>query len=99
MPRECIITGRRKTFGNNVSHAKNHTRRSFSPNLQHSRLYSEVLGRHYRLRVSTQGLRTLDKAGGFDAWLTKTPNRNLSTALVRVKNQVIERSGTATSQE
>ncbi len=96
MPRECVITGRRRAFGNNVSHAKNHTRRSFNPNLQYSRLYSYVMKRHFRMRISTQGMRTLDKMGGFDAWLLKTPARDMNSELKKLKGQVTAASAAAT---
>jgi large subunit ribosomal protein L28 len=49
--------------GNNVSHAKNHTRRRFLPNLQNRRFWVESENRYVRLRVSNAALRTIDKNG------------------------------------
>ncbi len=54
--------------GNNVSHANNKTRRRFLPNLQSRRFWVESENRWVRLRVSAQGLRTIDK-NGIDAVL------------------------------
>jgi large subunit ribosomal protein L28 len=49
--------------GNNVSHAKNRTRRRFEPNLHHHRFWVESENRFVRLRVSANGMRTIDKNG------------------------------------
>ena len=49
--------------GNNVSHAQNKTRRKFLPNLHSHRFWLESEKRYIRLRVSTHGLRTIDKLG------------------------------------
>ena len=70
MPRTCIITGKRTTAGNNVSHAKNRTKRRFLPNLQIHKFWVESENRFVRLRLSTRALRTIDK-NGIDAVLAK----------------------------
>ena len=49
--------------GNNVSHANNRTKRRFLPNLHHHRLWVESEKRYVRLRLTTAGLRTIDKVG------------------------------------
>ena len=64
--------------GNNVSHANNKTRRRFLPNLQQVSLPSEVLGRSLRFRASTQAIRSVEKHGGVDGYLTATSNQQLS---------------------
>ena len=63
MSRVCQVTGKRPVSGNNVSHANNKTRRRFLPNLQHHRFWVETENRFVRLRVSTKGLRIIDKQG------------------------------------
>ncbi len=63
MSRVCQVTGKRVRTGNNVSHANNKTRRRFLPNLQYRRLWVESEKRWVTLRVSRQGLRTIDKKG------------------------------------
>ena len=63
MARVCQITGKRTVRGNNVSHAHNKTRRSFLPNLHYRRFWVESENRWVKLRVSSKGLRTLDKKG------------------------------------
>jgi len=63
MPRECQVTGKRVTTGNNVSHAMNHPRRRFQPNLHHHRFWVESEKRFVRLRVSPKGMRIIDKVG------------------------------------
>ena len=63
MSRVCQVTGKRVMVGNNVSHANNKTRRRFLPNLHHRRLWVESEKRWVTLRLSQQGLRTIDKKG------------------------------------
>jgi large subunit ribosomal protein L28 len=63
MSKVCQVTGKRPQSGNNVSHAKNRTRRRFLPNLQNKRFWLEAESRWVRLRVSTTGMRNIDKHG------------------------------------
>ncbi len=63
MSRVCQVTGKRPTAGNNVSHANNKTRRRFLPNLHRHRFWLEDEKRYVRLRVSSKGLRIIDKLG------------------------------------
>jgi large subunit ribosomal protein L28 len=63
MARVCQVTGKRPTTGNNVSHANNKTRRRFLPNLHTHRFWLEGEKRWVRLRVSSQGMRIIDKRG------------------------------------
>jgi large subunit ribosomal protein L28 len=49
--------------GNNVSHAKNRTRRRFLPNLHSHRFWVESEKRFVKLRVSSKGMRVIDKRG------------------------------------
>ena len=63
MARVCQVTGKRTTTGNNVSHAHNKTRRKFLPNLHDRKFWVEGENRWVRLRVSSAGLRVIDKKG------------------------------------
>lgn len=63
MSRVCQVTGKGPRSGQNVSHANNKTKRRFLPNLQHHRFWVESEKRWVRLRLSTQGMRTIDKLG------------------------------------
>ena len=63
MSRVCQVTGKRPITGNNVSHANNKTKRRFLPNLHAKRFWLESEGRWVRLRVSTKGMRLIDKNG------------------------------------
>ncbi len=63
MSRVCDITGKRPTVGNRVSHANNKRRRRFLPNLHTQRFWLEDEKRWVSLRVSTNGMRTIEKKG------------------------------------
>ena len=63
MSRVCQVTGKRPLSGNNVSHAKNRTRRRFLPNLHTHRFWVDSEKRYVKLRVSSKGMRIIDKKG------------------------------------
>ena len=63
MSRVCQVTGKRPQSGNNVSHAKNRTRRRFLPNLHEHRFWVAAEKRFVKLRVSAHGMRIIDKLG------------------------------------
>ncbi len=89
MSRRCRITGKTVLAGNNVSHANNKTRRRFLPNLQTASLLSDTLGSAIRLRLSTRGIRTVEKNGGIDAFLLGTPNRRLGAEVLTIKRRLL----------
>lgn len=88
MARRCAITGKGVLTGNNVSHANNKTRRRFLPNLQEVSVMSDALGKPVSLRVSTNGLRTIEHKGGIDAFLKQAKNAKLDVRLRRLKRQI-----------
>ncbi|MCX8048104.1 MAG: 50S ribosomal protein L28 [Methylohalobius sp.] len=63
MSRICQVTGKRPIVGNNVSHANNKTKRRFLPNLHEHRFWVESENRWVKLRVSSHGMRIIDKKG------------------------------------
>ena len=63
MSQVCQVTGKKPMVGNNVSHAQNKTRRRFLPNLHYHRFWVESEQRYVRLRVSSKGMRVIDKKG------------------------------------
>ncbi len=73
MARVCSVTGKKPHFGNKVSHANNKTRRRWLPNLQMCSFPSDILGKAVRLRLTANGIRTVEHKGGVDAWLLDTP--------------------------
>ena len=78
--------------GNNVSHAKNRTRRRFLPNLQHTSMQSEILGRTVSLRVTTSAIRTIEKHGGLDAFLMQARNAELADDARALKREMLAAS-------
>ena len=63
MSRVCDVTGKKPMFGNNVSHAHNKSRRRFNINLQKKKLWLPDENRYVTLRISTRGMRVIDKKG------------------------------------
>ena len=77
MSRVCQVTGKRPVAGNNVSHAHNKTRRRFLPNLHTHRFWVESEGRWVKLRLSSKGMRIIDKKG-IDAVLADMRKRGVT---------------------
>ncbi len=88
MSRRCAVTGKSILVGNNVSHANNKTKRRFLPNLQMASLLSDSLGRSVQLRLSTTGLRTIEAAGGLDAWITSKAKTKIDPDLRKLRLQI-----------
>jgi large subunit ribosomal protein L28 len=88
MARKCPVTGKGVQVGHNVSHSNIKSKRRFLPNLQTISLLSDVLG-PVRLRLSTAGIRTIEKNGGIDAFLRGSPDRKLSPEIRRLKRRVL----------
>ncbi len=74
MSRVCQVTGKKPMAGNRVSHAHNKNRRRFLPNLHWHRFWVEAEGRFVRLRLSSKGIRMVDKVG-IDKVLADMRNR------------------------
>ena len=88
MSRRCVITGKGVLTGNNVSHANNKSRRRFLPNLQESSFWSEILAAPVKLRLSTNGIRTVEHKGGLDSFLLGTPDRKLTVDAIVLKRRL-----------
>ena len=85
----CQLTGKGYLGGNNVSHAKNRTKRKFLPNLQKVTFISEKLGRKFQLKVAASTIRTVEKKGGLDDFLIKTSNIKLPLKARNIKKQIL----------
>ena len=85
----CQLTGTGYLNGNNVSHAKNRTKRRFLPNLQKITFISERLGRSIQLKVAASTLRTVEKKGGLDEFLLSTSNLKLPLIARKIKKQIL----------
>jgi large subunit ribosomal protein L28 len=91
MSRVCELTAKGRQVGHNVSHANNKTKRTYLPNLQHVTLMSDALGRSVRLRVSMNGLRSVEHVGGLDNWLLKTKDDKLSDRCQKLKKEIAKK--------
>ena len=96
MPRitssKCELTGKKYLSGNNVSHAKNRTKRRFLPNLQNISFLSDKLGKKIQLKVATSTIRTVEKKGGLDEYLINTSNTKLASAGLKLKKLILSKN-------
>ncbi|HBM90506.1 MAG TPA: 50S ribosomal protein L28 [Rhodospirillaceae bacterium] len=88
MTRVCSVTGKKPTTGNNVSHAKNRSRRRWLPNLQICSFPSDILGKSVTLRLTARGIRTVEHNGGIDAWVMETRKSRLSDEILKIRKQM-----------
>ena len=95
MSMKCELTGKMYQSGNNVSHAKNRSRRRFLPNLNNVSLASEALGRTFKFKISASALRTVDRKGGLDSFLEKAKEEELSASALKVKKDISKALSTA----
>jgi len=63
--------------GHHVSHANNKTKRRYLPNLQYRRIWVESENRFVKMRITTAGLRLIDK-NGIDAVLADMRARGVA---------------------
>ena len=91
MSMKCELTGKMFQSGNNVSHAKNRTRRRFLPNLQNISFLSEKLGTKIQLKVATSTIRTVEKKGGIDEFLLNTANIKLPSQALKIKKLLLSK--------
>ena len=92
MSMKCQLTGKMYQSGNNVSHAKNRTRRRFLPNLQNISFLSEKLGKKIQLKVATSTIRTVEKKGGLDEFLLNTSNTKLPAQAIKIKKLILSKT-------
>ena len=88
MAKRCLVTGKGVQTGNNVSKSNRKTRRRFLPNLQSVAIYSEILDQQVTLKLSTQGLRTIEKNGGLDLYLLNTPVSKLTAESKEIREGI-----------
>src|ERR1700742_3116474 len=94
MPRICSVSGKKPHYGNNVSHSNNKTRRRWEPNLQICSFPSELLGKRITLRLTANGIRTIEHNGGIDAWLLGTRNSQLGEEALKIKKRLAKKQKT-----
>jgi large subunit ribosomal protein L28 len=95
MSRTCELTGVKPMVGHQVSHSNIKTKRRFLPNLVKVTVHSEALQRSFPARISAAALRTMDKRGGLDAFLSKAKDEELSPKMLKVKREIAKKSAVA----
>ena len=88
MSKRCELTGVSPLKGNNVSHAKNKTKRRFLPNLKKVTFKSDLLKRNVKLNVTNSALRTVDFKGGLDKFLLSAKKSKLSNKVKKLKASI-----------
>ncbi|KAF6004370.1 39S ribosomal protein L24, mitochondrial [Cyanidiococcus yangmingshanensis] len=87
-----LYQGRHISFGNQVSHAENKTRRSWRPNVHRKTFYSRVLGEWLQFTVTSRALRSIQKVGGIDEYLILARERDLLNPDAKsLRSAIVER--------
>ncbi len=91
MGKHCEITGKARLRGNRVSHANNKTHHFQQPNIQTRSLFVPELGSHFKVKVSTRGLKILGKAGGLSIFLVSAAPEKLTPRLLRLRKTILKK--------
>ncbi|MDB9706023.1 50S ribosomal protein L28 [Pelagibacteraceae bacterium] len=88
MSKRCELSGVSPLKGNNVSHAKNKTKRRFLPNLKKVIFKSDILKKNIKLNVTNAAVRTVDFKGGLDKYLLSAKKAKLSKKVKKIKASI-----------
>ena len=88
MSRSCDLTGKIHQTGHHVSHSNIKTKRRFMVNLNKVTLKSDILNRKFRFRIASSTLKTVDKYGGLDSFLSKMSSRKLTDKASKIKKLI-----------
>lgn len=91
MSRKCELSGVGVLYGNKVSHSQRKTRRRFEPNLRVVRYSSDITGQEYKLSVNAKSMRSVEKIGGFDAYMIKVSSEVLSDKAQVIKKEITKK--------
>jgi large subunit ribosomal protein L28 len=91
MSRRCELSGVGVLYGNKVSHSQRKTRRRFEPNLRVVRFASDLTKQEYKLSVNAKCMRSVEKVGGFDAYMLKISCDVLSDKAQVIKRKIVEK--------
>ena len=92
MSKRCELTGISPLKAQNVSHAKNKTKRRFLPNLKKVSFKSDILKKNIKLNVTNAALRTVDFNGGLDKYLLSAKNAKLSKKVKKLKSSIYSKA-------
>ena len=92
MARVCELTGKRKLYGNKVSHSNRKTRISWLPNLKRKKYLIPELGLTQTFYLSTDAIKTIDKQGGISNAVMKVKEEYLSDALLKIKFKLLKKT-------
>ena len=92
MSKRCELTGKSPLKGNNVSHAKNKTKKRFLPNIKKVTFRSDILKKDIKLNVANAALRSVDFKGGIDKFLISAKNAKLSKKVKKIKASISAKS-------
>jgi large subunit ribosomal protein L28 len=85
---QCELSGKGPSVKNRVSHSNIKTKFRVQPNIQKKQLFSSALGRSVRLFVAASTIRSIEHQGGFDAYILKTCDENMSKRALEVKRKI-----------
>ena len=91
MSSKCELSGTRVLYGNKVSHSQRKTRRRFEPNIRVVRFISNLMGERYKFKVRAQAIRCVEKMGGFDEYMLRATENELSAKAKVIRRKILEK--------
>jgi large subunit ribosomal protein L28 len=87
----CELTGKGPVVKNLVSHSNIKTKSVALPNVQSRRLYSQTLNQFVNLKVATSTIRSIEHRGGFDAFILRAVEEDMSKRALIVKRRIAKK--------
>ncbi len=91
MGKHCEITGKTRLGGHRVSHANNKTKHFQEPNIQTRSLYIPELDSRFKVKISTHGIKVLNKIGGLSRFVVKSDPEGLSPRLRGLRKSILKK--------
>ena len=89
---QCELSGKAPVVKNLVSHSNIKTKSRALPNIQFKKFFSYQLKNSYKFKVATSTVRDIDKQGGFDIFIMKQKDSQLSPRALKVKKQILKKT-------
>lgn len=91
---KCELSGKKSVVKNLVSHSNIKTKSRAFPNIQTKKFFSQRLRRPFQFKVAVSAIRNIDKAGGFDIFISGQKDSFLSPKALRIKKKILKSAKT-----
>ena len=84
----CELSGKGPVVKNLVSHSNIKIKSTALPNIKPKKMFSQALGEQVKLKIATSTIRNIEHSGGFDSYILKQKDENLSNSALKIRNRI-----------